>query len=58
LLLHCFAAKIFNHSRSLTLAIRRSSSLKPTSSEEKASEEKVFQFPRNLELNGQSALYR
>jgi hypothetical protein len=42
LLLHYFAAKIFNHSRSLTLAIRRSSSLKPTSSEEKASEEKVF----------------
>ena len=42
LLLHCFAAKIFNHSRSLSLAIRRSSSLKPTSSEEKASGEKVF----------------
>jgi hypothetical protein len=42
LLLHCFAAKIFNHSRSLTLAIRRSSSLEPTSSEEKLREKKLF----------------
>jgi hypothetical protein len=38
--LHCFAAKIFNHRRSLTLGIERSSNLKPASSEEKTSEEK------------------
>jgi hypothetical protein len=34
LLLHCFAAKNFNHSRSLTFAFKRSSSLVPASSEE------------------------
>jgi hypothetical protein len=34
LLLHCFAAKIFNHSRSLTFAFKRSFSLASASSEE------------------------
>src|SRR5688572_13226006 len=42
LLLLCFAAKIFNHSRSLTLVIRRSFSLVSTSSEEKLREKKLF----------------
>jgi hypothetical protein len=34
LLLHCFAAENFNHSRSLTFAFKRSSSLVPASPEE------------------------
>jgi hypothetical protein len=42
LLLHCFAAKIFNHSRSLILAFRRSSSLVPTSSKGKLRDKKLF----------------
>jgi hypothetical protein len=34
LLLHCFAAKNFNHSRSLTFALKRSTTLDSASSEE------------------------
>jgi hypothetical protein len=34
LLLHCFAAKNFNHSRSLTFALKRSTTLDFASSEE------------------------
>jgi hypothetical protein len=34
LLLHCFAAKNFNHSRSLTLALKRSTTLDSASSPE------------------------
>jgi hypothetical protein len=38
LLLHCFAAKNFNHSRSLTFAFERSSSLASASSKEELRE--------------------
>jgi hypothetical protein len=34
LLLHCFAAKNFNHSRSLTFALKRNTTLDSASSEE------------------------
>jgi hypothetical protein len=40
LLLHCCAAKIFNHSRSSTLGFRRSSNLVSASSEEKLRQKK------------------
>jgi hypothetical protein len=42
LLLHRFAAKNFNHSRSSTLGFRRSSNLVSTSSEEKLREKRLF----------------
>jgi hypothetical protein len=42
--LHCSAAKIFNHRRSLSVGIKRSSSLKPASSE-KTSEKESIKFP-------------
>jgi hypothetical protein len=38
LLLHCFAAKIFNHSRTLTFAFERSSNLASASLEEELRE--------------------
>ena len=61
LLLHCFAAKIFNHSRSLTLVIQTKLQFGVCFVRKKASGEKVIYFPRNLsrnsKLNGQSALY-
>jgi hypothetical protein len=44
LLLHCFAAKIFNNSRSLTFAFKRSSSLVFASSEEELQKRKVINF--------------
>jgi hypothetical protein len=42
LLLHCFATKNFNHSRSLTLVFRRSSSLVSASSGGKLREKRLF----------------
>jgi hypothetical protein len=48
LLLHCFAAKIFNHSRSLTFAFERSSSLASASSEE-GLRERGYYFLNNFQ---------
>jgi hypothetical protein len=60
LLLHYFAAKISNHSRSLIFAFKRSSNLVFASSKNSFGREGYYfprNFSRNSKLNGQSALY-